>query len=75
MRLNYFPGGASIKRPGCLRCRSRMMLGRISIGPLGFEHRWFECPRCEAVQEEVVASDPMNSISEGWFAGELRAPN
>jgi hypothetical protein len=74
MSLEYFAGGTSIKRPRCLRCRSRMMLARITTGPMGFQHRRFECPGCTAVQEEVIANDPMNSTSEGWLAGELRAP-
>jgi hypothetical protein len=42
-----------------------MMLARISPGSVGFEHRWFECPVCKSITEEVVASDPMNSSSEG----------
>jgi hypothetical protein len=65
MSFDYFPGGTSIKRPRCSRCTSRMMLTRISPDPLGFEHRSFECPECKSVTEEVVASDPMNSTSEG----------
>jgi len=42
---------------------------------MGFEHRRFECPKCDSVQNEVVASDPMKSVYIGWLAGELRAPN
>jgi Zn finger protein HypA/HybF involved in hydrogenase expression len=74
----YFSSGRSltpIERPRCSRCTSRMMLARISSGPLGFEHRMFECPKCNSVQNEVVASDPMKSASVGWLTGELRAPN
>jgi hypothetical protein len=74
----YFPSGPSltpIERPRCSHCTSRMMLARISPGPLGFEHRRFECPKCNSVQNEVVANDPMKSAYVGWFAGELRAPN
>jgi hypothetical protein len=52
-----------------------MMLARINPDPIGFEHRLFECPKCDAVQNEVIASDPMKSASVGWLAGELRAPN
>jgi hypothetical protein len=52
-----------------------MMLARTSPGPMGFEHRRFECPKCNYVQNEVVASDPMKSAYAGWLAGELRAPN
>jgi Zn finger protein HypA/HybF involved in hydrogenase expression len=64
-----------IERPRCSHCTSRMMLARISPGPIGFEHRLFECPKCDSVQNEVVASDPMKSASLGWLAGELRTPN
>ena len=62
-----------IERPRW-HCTSRMMLARISPSPMGFEHRLFECPACDFVQNEVVASDPMKSASVGWLAGELRAP-
>jgi transposase-like protein len=63
-----------IERLRCPHCTSRMMLARISPGPIGFEHRLFECSKCESVQNEVVASDPMKSNALGWLAGELRAP-
>src|SRR5436305_10369670 len=72
MPVDYSPSSTSIKRPRCSHCTSRMMLARISPGPVGFEHRWFECPRCNSIQDEVVATDPMNPASEGWLAGELR---
>ena len=78
MPTTYFPGGpllTSIERPRCLRCTSRMLLTRISPGPVGFEHRRFECVRCKYVENEVITSDPMKSASVGWLAGELRAPN
>jgi len=77
MSLDHFPGGpllTSIERPRCLHCTSRMMLTRINPGPVGFEHRWFECPKCKYAEDEVIASDPMNPASQGWLAGELRAP-
>src|SRR5260370_10197427 len=56
-------------------CSRRRLLARISPGSMGFEHRRFECPKCDSVQNEVVASDPMKSVYIGWLAGELRAPN
>jgi len=28
-----------IERPRCSRCQTRMMLERVSSGPIGFEHR------------------------------------
>jgi Zn finger protein HypA/HybF involved in hydrogenase expression len=41
-----------------------MMLERVSPGPIGFEHRLFECPKCDHVEINVIASDPL----------ELKAP-
>jgi hypothetical protein len=52
-----------------------MMLERVSSGPIGFEHRLFECPKCDHVELNITASDPFKSNAAGWFAGELRAPN
>jgi hypothetical protein len=52
-----------------------MMLERVSPGPIGFEQRLFECPRCDQVEISVIASDPFKSDAAGWLAGELRAPN
>ncbi len=74
----YFSSSPSlipIERPRCPHCTSRMMLARISPGPMGFEHRKFECPKCNSVQNEVIASDPMKSNAVGWFAGELHPPS
>jgi hypothetical protein len=65
----------SIERPRCSRCQTRMMLERVSPGPIGFEDRLFERPRCDHVESWVAASDPFNSNATGWFDGELRAPN
>ena len=74
----YFRFGSSltsIERPRCSHCTSRMMLVRIKPGPVGFEHRQFQCFKCKYVENDVIASDPMKSASVGWLAGELRAPN
>jgi hypothetical protein len=65
----------AIERPFCPRCQALMMLERVSAGPIGFEQRLFECPRCDHVEIDVIASDPLNSRVVGWFAGELGAPN
>jgi len=51
-----------------------MMLERISPGPIGFEQRLFECPRCNHVEISVIASDPFNSKAAGWLAGEPGTP-
>jgi hypothetical protein len=58
----------------CSRCQTLMMLERVSPGPIGFEHRLFECPKCDHVEINVIASDPFTSKAAGWLAGELRAP-
>jgi exosome complex RNA-binding protein Csl4 len=64
-----------IERPRCSRCQTRMMLERVSAGPIGFEHRLFECPKCDQVEIRVIASDPLKSNAVGWLAGGLRTPN
>src|ERR1700692_2390115 len=74
-RFSSRPSLTTIERPHCSHCTSRMMLARIGPGPMGFEHRRFECPKCNSVQNEVVAGDPMKSASAGWLAGQPRAPN
>jgi hypothetical protein len=65
----------NIERARCSRCHTRMMLERVSSGPIGFEHRLFECPKCDQVEIRVIASDPLKSNAVGWLVGELRAPN
>jgi Zn finger protein HypA/HybF involved in hydrogenase expression len=64
-----------IERLRCSRCQTRMMLERVTSGPTGFEHRLFECPKCDHVEINVIASDPFTSKVAGWLASELRAPN
>jgi hypothetical protein len=51
-----------------------MMLERISSGPIGFEQRLFECPKCDHVEINVTASDPFKSAAAGWLDADLRAP-
>jgi hypothetical protein len=48
-----------------------MMLERVSAEPIGFEHRLFECPKCDHVEKLVVGSDPFKSKAMGWLSGEL----
>jgi hypothetical protein len=52
-----------------------MTLERVSAGPVGFEHRLFECPKCDRAETRVIASDPFKSKAAGWLAGELKTPN
>jgi hypothetical protein len=66
---------AAIERPRCFHCQTRMMLERVSPGPIGFEHRLFECPKCDRVEISVIASDPSKPGAAGWLAAELSAPN
>jgi hypothetical protein len=61
----------AFERPRCPHCRVKMALQRASPGPIGFEHRSFECPRCSHLETVVVASDPFKSMAVGWLAGEL----
>jgi Zn finger protein HypA/HybF involved in hydrogenase expression len=65
----------AIERLRCPRCQTRMMLERVSPGPIGFEQRLFECPKCNEVEISVIASDPFKSKAAGWLDGELTAPN
>jgi hypothetical protein len=64
----------AIQRHRCPKCRTRMMLARISSGPTGFELRTLGCSKCGHVEQIVIASDPMKSGAVGWFAGELQPP-
>lgn len=68
------PSISTIERPYCPKCKSRMTLARISPGPPGFDHRTFECAKCNNVENVIVAHDPMSSNATGWLYGELKAP-
>ena len=62
----------AIERHRCSRCDTRMMLERVSPGPIGFEHRLFECPRCDHVEISIIALDPLDpfkSNAAGWLVG------
>jgi Zn finger protein HypA/HybF involved in hydrogenase expression len=65
----------AIERPRCPRCQTRMMLERVSSGPIGFERRLFECPKCDQVEINVIACDPLKSTAAVWLASDLTAPN
>jgi len=64
-----------IHRPRCPDCQTRMMTVAISEGPVGFEHRTFECSKCGHTETRKLASDPLQSGAAGWTNGELRPPH
>jgi hypothetical protein len=75
--MTHYPAAIpllAIERLRCPKCQTRMMLGRISPGPDGFELRTFDCSKCDHVEQIVIASDPMKSGAVGWFVGELHPP-
>ena len=65
------PSLLPIERPRCPKCRGRMMLARIMLGPPGFDLRSFECAKCDHAVTMAVATDPMQSDVMGWLDGEL----
>jgi hypothetical protein len=52
-----------------------MMLVSVTPGPEGFDLRTFECKRCDHSFTTTIARDPMNAVSAGWVASELKAPS
>jgi hypothetical protein len=64
----------AIQRLRCPKCRTRMILARISPGPRGFELRSFDCTKCDHAEQIAIALDPMKSGDVGWLVGELRPP-
>ena len=64
----------AIQRLRCGKCRTRMMLARISPGPIGFELRTFDCSKCGHAEKIVIALDPTKSGGVGWFADEPQPP-
>jgi hypothetical protein len=51
-----------------------MLLSKLEPGASGIDYRTFECQKCGRVIRTAVSSDPMNSETFGWLAGELRRP-
>ena len=64
----------AIQRLCCPKCRTRMMLARISPRPAGFELRTFDCSKCGHAEKIVIALDPMKSGAVAWFAAEPQPP-
>ena len=66
--MSDFPHSlTAFKRPHCPLCQAKMMLERVSTGPVGFEHRLFECPKCDHVENVVVALAPSNRKLRAGF--------
>lgn len=63
-----------IARQRCPECQTRMVTAAVEEGPEGFEHRSLECPRCGHSEQNVIASDPMNTKALGWLNSELHPP-
>jgi hypothetical protein len=51
-----------------------MMLVSITPGPESFDLRTFECRTCDHSYTTAIARDPMNVVSAGWVASQLKAP-
>jgi hypothetical protein len=49
-----------------------MITVAVSEGPVGFEHRAFECSKCGHAETRLLASDPLQSGATGRVNGELR---
>ena len=64
----------AIQRFRCPKCRTRMMLARISPGPYRSRGSHVRTLQCGHVEKIVIALDPMKSGAVGWFAGELQPP-
>jgi hypothetical protein len=64
----------AIQELHCPRCRTRMMLARVSPGPTGFELRTFDCSKCDQVEKIAIASDPAKSGDVGWLVSEVQPP-
>jgi hypothetical protein len=52
-----------------------MILVSITPGPEAFDLRTFECKTCDHSYTAAIARDPMNAVSAGWVASELRTPS
>ena len=61
----------AFERSNCKLCQDTMVLKRVTAGPIGFEHRLFDCPSCSNFETVVAASDPFKSDAAGWVTGEL----
>jgi tRNA(Ile2) C34 agmatinyltransferase TiaS len=70
---NSGPSLASVERPRCPKCQTRMSLARIAPVPRGFNLHTFECGKCGHVHIATAETDPMKSQA-GWTRSELKPP-
>jgi hypothetical protein len=62
---------ARVERPLCPKCKTQMMVARITPGQTGFELQSFDCPKCNhELTTEVPEQDPLDKL-KGWLFGEL----
>ena len=47
---------------------------RVTYGPIGFEHQYFECRSCNQNDNVVIALDPHNPNGVGWLSGAIKFP-
>jgi hypothetical protein len=63
----------TIERPRCGRCRTRMILARITPLSDGSEKRMFECAKCHFIETKTVA-DPLKSDIVERLTTNIRPP-
>jgi hypothetical protein len=68
------PALATIERPHCPSCETRMNLSRITPGPQGYDFRNFACERCGQVETRMICNDPMTSGAANWINSDLKPP-
>ena len=62
----------TFERPHCTRCQAKMLLEHVAPGPIGYESRLFECPKCSQAETRVIATDqPLNSGNLGSFSSAI----
>jgi Zn-finger protein len=63
----------TIERPRCDRCRTRMMLARITPLSDGSEKRIFQCTKCHFIETKTVV-DPLKSDIVERLTTNIRPP-